>query len=242
MTGAEVNETQPALAPLVRSRAARRSTVENSDALTDAGRGGSGREPPRAVLFDRDDTLIEDVPYNGDPAAVLPRRGARQALDRLRQVGLLLGMVSNQSGVARGMITVDDVERVNRRVEQLVGPLDVVVVCPHGESDRCPCRKPAPGMIVVAAAALGLTPDRCVVVGDIGADVEAARAAGARAILIPTPRTRPDECRQAARLADVAPDLATAAARILAWYRPQWGRERASTDGAEPGSEEVECG
>src|SRR5205085_224050 len=61
-----------------------------------------GIEPPAAVLFDRDGTLVEDVPYNGDPDRVVPRPGAKEALDRLRAAGVRLAVVSNQSGVGRG--------------------------------------------------------------------------------------------------------------------------------------------
>ncbi len=157
--------------------------------------------PPAAVLLDRDGTLIRDVPYNGDPARVQPMPGAREALDRLRARGVKLGVVSNQSGVGRGWITSEDVAAVNRRVEELLGPLGPWAVCPHGPEERCACRKPAPGLVLEAAAALGVAPERCVVVGDIGADVEAARAAGARAVLVPTPRTREEEVRAAPALA-----------------------------------------
>jgi histidinol phosphatase-like enzyme len=108
-----------------------------------------------AALFDRDGTLVEDVPYNGDPAVVRPVPGARAALDRLRAAGLPPGVVSNQSGVARGLLTREQVARV----EEL----------------------------------LGVPADRCVVVGDIGADVAAGRAAGARAVPVPTAVTRAEE-------------------------------------------------
>ncbi len=77
-------------------------------------------------------------------------------------------------------------------VERL-GPFDDVRWCPHGPQDGCGCRKPAPGLLLGAAAALGVDPLRCAMVGDIGADVEAARAAGMRAILVPTSRTRREE-------------------------------------------------
>ncbi|WP_235834484.1 D-glycero-alpha-D-manno-heptose-1,7-bisphosphate 7-phosphatase, partial [Actinomadura logoneensis] len=132
--------------------------------------------PRPVVLFDRDDTLIRDVPYNGDPEKVEPVPGARAALDRLRGEGLAVGVVTNQSGVARGTLTEDDVRRVNRRVEELLGRFDVWEVCPHGADDGCGCRKPAPGMVERAARRLGVAPSDCVLIGDIGADVAAARA------------------------------------------------------------------
>ena len=174
-------------------------------------RGGAGRAVA-AVLFDRDDTLIRDVPYNGDPGRVEPMPGARAALDLLRRHGVKIGVISNQSGVAKGRITAEDVRRVNARMEQLLGPFDVWEICPHDGADGCGCRKPKPGLIERAARRLHTTAGECVVVGDIGSDMEAATAAGARAILVPTARTRADEIRRAP---EVAADLPAAVALAL---------------------------
>jgi HAD superfamily hydrolase (TIGR01662 family) len=165
------------------------------------------------VLLDRDGTLVHDVPYNGDPALVDPVPAAAASLDRLRRLGVRVGLVSNQSGVGSGRITLAQVEAVNHRLEELVGPFDVVRFCPHDRDEGCTCRKPAPGMVKDACAALDVQPDRCVVVGDIGSDVEAARAAGARAVLVPTAATRADEVEAADR---VAVDLPAAVDAILA--------------------------
>ncbi|MFL5818838.1 MAG: HAD-IIIA family hydrolase [Conexibacter sp.] len=173
---------------------------------------GAARGRPDAVLLDRDDTLILDVPYNGDPAKVEPMPGAREALRRLRDARIPTAVISNQSGIGRGLLTRDEVEAVNARADALVGPLDAWLFCPHAPEDRCDCRKPAPGLIRQAASRLGVAPERCVVIGDIGADVEAARAAGARAVLVPTPRTRPEEVAAAPV---VAPDLETAVGMVL---------------------------
>jgi HAD superfamily hydrolase (TIGR01662 family) len=155
-----------------------------------------------AVLLDRDGTLIEDVPYNGDPDKVRPVTGARAALDRLRAAGLRLGVVSNQSGLARGLFDEADLARVNARVEELLGPFDTWRVCPHDSGAGCGCRKPAPGLIRTAAHDLGTTPQRCVMIGDIGGDVAAALAAGASAVLVPTPATRAEEIAEAPAVAD----------------------------------------
>jgi histidinol-phosphate phosphatase family protein len=170
------------------------------------------RPRPQAILFDRDGTLVVDVPYNGDPERVQPMPGARAALDRVRAAGVRVGVVSNQSGIARGLLTRDEVDRVNLRAEALLGPLGPVEVCPHGPEDGCDCRKPAPGMVLRAAARLGVPAERCAVVGDIGADVEAARAAGARGVLVPTGRTRREEVAAAA---EVAPDIESAVRLLL---------------------------
>jgi histidinol-phosphate phosphatase family protein len=167
---------------------------------------------PKAVLFDRDGTLVEDVPYNGDPDQVVAMPGAREAVERLRAAGVATAVVSNQSGVARGRIRVEQVAAVNRRVEELLGPLGPWMVCPHGPWEGCGCRKPAPGLIEAAAGALGVQAAECVVIGDIGADVEAARAAGARGVLVPTPVTRMEEVAAAP---EVAADLLQAVELVL---------------------------
>lgn len=172
----------------------------------------SHRRPPAAVLLDRDGTLVYDVPYNGDPDRVVPVPGAARALARLRHAGVALALVSNQSGVGRGLLTMDEVDAVNRRLEAIVGPLGPWFVCPHGPDDGCGCRKPAPGLLLAAAAALGVDPSDCALIGDIGPDVEAARAAGVRPVLVPTPATRPDEVAAAP---EVVATLEEAVARLV---------------------------
>jgi histidinol-phosphate phosphatase family protein len=143
----------------------------------------------RAVLLDRDGTLVVDVPYNGDPGRVAPVDGAADAVAALRDAGLALAVVTNQSGIGRGMITARQVDAVNARIDRLIGPLGPWVVCPHAPDAGCECRKPKPGLVVRAAALLGVPPAACVVVGDRAADVGAAAAAGARSILVPSPAT-----------------------------------------------------
>ncbi|MEU6804211.1 HAD family hydrolase [Streptomyces neyagawaensis] len=175
--------------------------------------GGVSVGLPEAVLFDRDGTLVADVPYNGDPERVEPLPTAREAVAAVRARGVPVGVVSNQSGVARGLLTHRQVDAVRRRVDALFGPFDVWAVCPHGPDDGCGCRKPAPGLVLAACARLGVRASRTVVIGDIGSDLAAARAAGARGVLVPTPVTRPEEITGADH---VAPDLATAVRFALA--------------------------
>lgn len=162
---------------------------------------------PAAVLFDRDGTLIHDRPGTNDPAAVTLMPGARVAVQRARAAGLAVGVVTNQAAVGRGDVTMDQVRAINDRVEAMLGPIDTWQVCPHLPEDGCGCRKPNPGLVLAAADELGVEPARCVVIGDIGADVWAAAAGGARGVLVPTPRTRRPEIAAAPA---VAADLLSA--------------------------------
>jgi len=146
---------------------------------------------PDAVLVDRDGTIVKDVPYNGDAA-----------LDRLRRAGIPIAVVSNQSGIGRGLLSADSVAAVNARVEELLGPFDGWFVCPHTTQDGCSCRKPQPGLVHQAAQQLQVRADRCVLIGDIGSDMSAAAAAGARGILVPTDETLPEEVVAAAVTAE----------------------------------------
>lgn len=168
--------------------------------------------PLRAVLFDRDGTLIRDVPYNGDPSRVRPMPQAREVLESLRSRGIATGVLSNQSGIGRGILTRKQVAAVNVRVEQLLGPFDVWEICPHRAEDGCKCRKPAPGLIRRACLRLGISPGEAAYVGDIGSDVEAAHAAGVRGVMVPTALTLPAEVVAAP---ETAADLRSAVDLLL---------------------------
>ena len=161
---------------------------------------------PHAILFDRDGTLVEDVPYNGDPRLVRALPDAVQLVQRLRASGIRCGVVSNQSGIGRGLLTRKQVDAVNQRVDDVFGPFETWQVCPHGPDEGCRCRKPKPGMVLDACRELGVAVEDTAVIGDIGADMDAARAAGARAVMVPTPITRTAEIQAAPlvarRLAD----------------------------------------
>jgi HAD superfamily hydrolase (TIGR01662 family) len=167
----------------------------------------------KTVLFGRDGTLVEDVPHNADPDRVRPVAGAREALGLLRRHGIRTGFVTEQPGVADGLLTDADVRRVDRRVDDLLGPFDVRGVCPHGPDDACHCRAPEPGLILWAVGRVCTAPSDCVVVGGLGAHVEAARRAGAHGILVPNDGTGPEET---ARAEHVAPDVLTAVRALLA--------------------------
>lgn len=147
-----------------------------------------------AVFLDKDGTLIENVPYNVDPALVCLAPFAAAALCALRFAGYRLVIVSNQSGVARGFFREAEIEPVKRRIDELLGALakpDAFYYCPHHPDGSpgvyavdCPCRKPRPGMLLEAARAMDLNLSRSWLIGDILDDIEAAHAAGCRALLI----------------------------------------------------------
>lgn len=145
-----------------------------------------------AVFLDKDGTLIHDVPYNVDPAHVQLTVGAREGVRMLRAAGYALVVASNQSGVARGLFTPDDLVPVQHRIEHLLElTLDGFYCCPHLPDGRvdaysivCPCRKPRPGLLTRAARELGLDLGRSWMVGDILSDVEAGARAGCRTALL----------------------------------------------------------
>lgn len=163
-----------------------------------------------AVLFDRDDTLIADGPYLADPGGVRPLDGVAASLRGLREAGVPIGVVSNQSGVARGLLTEQQLAAVNARVDELLGPFGTWQVCVHGPEDGCACRKPRAGLVHQAATALGVPPSRCVLIGDTEADLLAADAAGAAGVLVPSARTLPAEVLRARRDRRLARDLGEA--------------------------------
>jgi histidinol-phosphate phosphatase family protein len=123
-------------------------------------------------------------------------------------------MMTDQLGLAMGAFTRDQLEGVMDRVAELLGPFDVVLYCPHDEAATCDCREPEPGMVRRAATLLGIDPRECVVIGDTAADVAAAEAAGARAVLVPNAATDPLEVRSAPH---VRGSFAAAVRAALEW-------------------------
>ena len=138
-----------------------------------------------ALFLDRDGTLVRDVPYNGDPGAVVLEPHVGRALRWARDAGFALVVISNQSGVGRGLIRAQDVEEVHERIraalQQEGADLDALYFCPHTPEDACACRKPKPGLVQRAVAEHGFDLQRSFLIGDAPRDIEAARAAGVRA-------------------------------------------------------------
>jgi D-glycero-D-manno-heptose 1,7-bisphosphate phosphatase len=140
-----------------------------------------------AAFLDRDGTIIEDPGYLRDPEGIQFIPGAIDALQALQRAGYRLVLVTNQAGVARGLLTEDDVRRVNERLTALLAEagvhLDRIYYCPHhpeyGPPEyrrECDCRKPRPGMVHRAVRDLGLDPSRSVAIGDHVTDAGLAQA------------------------------------------------------------------
>jgi histidinol-phosphate phosphatase family protein len=147
-----------------------------------------GKTDGRAVFLDRDGTLIQDVGYPRDPRQVRLLPGAVPALASLKERGFSLVLVSNQSGIGRGLVTSEEAGRIHARLVSCLAEcgvqLDAAYYCPHAPEECCPCRKPSPAMLLRAAERLGLAPARSFMVGDKASDVEAGKRAGCRAILL----------------------------------------------------------
>ena len=135
----------------------------------------------RAVFLDKDGTLIENVPYNVDPALVALTPGAGQALEWFAERGFRLIVVSNQSGVADGWFAEHALRGVERRIAELLTPHGVAIeafyYCVHSALAGCSCRKPRPGLLRRASAELGIELSASWLIGDILDDVEAGNRA-----------------------------------------------------------------
>jgi D-glycero-D-manno-heptose 1,7-bisphosphate phosphatase len=182
------------------------------------------------VFLDKDGTLVEDVPYNVDPARIRLACGAAEGLAMLARAGYRVAVVSNQSGIARGYFPEPAIEPIRERIRQMLGwfgvPLAGFFYCPHhpdgavpGYTLACDCRKPRPGLLLRAARELEIDPGEAWMVGDILDDIEAGRAAGCRTILVDNGhetewRVSPDRLPH-----HRAADLAEAARLILAGDR-----------------------
>ena len=184
-----------------------------------------------AVFLDKDGTLVENVPYNADPSRMRLSPGAADGIRMLGQAEFRLFVVSNQSGVARGLFGEQELVGVEAHLRTLMGQagakLDGFYYCPHHPegsvaeySFACDCRKPEPGMIVNAGRDHAIDLARSWLVGDILDDVEAGRRAGCRTILIDNGhetewRTSPERTPD-----HVAADLIEAAEIILSASQP----------------------
>ena len=143
----------------------------------------------RAVFLDRDGVINRVIMRGGKPYS--PRTlsdfrftdGVKEVLIRLKEVGFLLIIVTNQPDISRGLITWDQLNAIHDLIRREL-PVDDIIVCPHDDSDNCDCRKPKPGMIVDSARKCGIDIGNSYMIGDTWKDMEAGRMAGCDTILL----------------------------------------------------------
>jgi histidinol-phosphate phosphatase family protein len=168
----------------------------------------------RAVFIDKDGTLVENVPYNVDPAQIALTPGAADGIAALARHGYRVIVVSNQPGVALGKFAPAALDAVQARLAELVA-LDGFYFCPHAPAAGCGCRKPAPGLLEQAAREHGVSLGESWLIGDILDDIEAGRRAGCRTVLLDNGNETEWQLTPERVPHHVARDLGEAAALIL---------------------------
>jgi histidinol-phosphate phosphatase family protein len=171
-----------------------------------------------AVFFDRDGTLMRDVDFASRPEQVELLPGAAEAVRRVSDAGMLAVLVTNQSGIGRGLISPDDFERVHARLVELLAAggahLDGAYHCPHAPEDGCDCRKPGTGLFLRAAREhdIDLIASWCI--GDRWRDVAPAQVLGATGLLVPSDATPAEDLARAREADLLAHTLADAVRRV----------------------------
>lgn len=177
------------------------------------------------ILLDRDGVINEDSPdYIRSADDFVPLPGAFEAMVHLHRAGFRVGICTNQSAVGRGYISEAGLAEIHgwieQQVERLGGALAGIAHCPHLPEDGCDCRKPRPGMLLELMRSVGAGPGETTFVGDSLRDLEAAAAAGCRAVLVRTGKGLATEApARAAGFDEVYDDLADFAAVELARVR-----------------------
>lgn len=143
-----------------------------------------------AVFLDRDGTLNHDTGYVTTPEQLVLFPGVPEAIARLNQLGAMVLLVTNQSAIGRGMMTIEGLEAIHERLAELIRPhgarIDCIFFCPHHPQAGCGCRKPKAGLIDQAAHRFALDLSQCYLVGDKRSDLEAAQTASVPGVLVMT--------------------------------------------------------
>ncbi len=184
---------------------------------------GSPRVAVKAVFLDRDGVINENRPdhvKSWSEFRFLP--GSPEAIARLSGAGVRVFVITNQAIINRGMVSKDEVDAINLRMmaelQRRGGRLEAVAYCPHRPEEQCDCRKPRPGLLLSLAKEYGLDLGETVLVGDALTDIEAATAAGCRAVLVMTGRGQEQFAKASATGKNgfaVARDLAAAVDLLL---------------------------
>ena len=176
----------------------------------------------KLVILDRDGVINEDSDdYIKSPVEWHPLPGSLEAIAKLNHFGFKVAVATNQSGLARGLFSIDELNAIHHKFHQALdrigGQLECLVFCPHGPDDGCACRKPKPGLLLQIKERLGVDLDNVPVVGDAMRDIVSAQTVGAYPILVKTGKGHRTLTRHASELYDipVLPNLAAAVETIL---------------------------
>ena len=188
------------------------------------------------VFLDRDGTLNEDPGFLTSAADLRLLPGVTTALARLKAAGARLVVVTNQSGVGRGFLTLKDLEAIHARLEGLLeegdAPLDAIYFCPHHPDDGCRCRKPATGMVDRAVSELQVDLKKAYLIGDHASDIQLAKTAGVKAILV-TSGNVDQQAVEMLHAAGAMPDqVATSMAEAVEWIFSDVGARPSKAAGA----------
>jgi D-glycero-D-manno-heptose 1,7-bisphosphate phosphatase len=145
----------------------------------------------KLIVLDRDGVINQDSPeFIKSPEEWHAIPGSLAAIAKLNRLGCPVVVATNQSGIARGLYTLADLELIHakmlREIEAAGGHIDGVFICPHGPEDNCDCRKPKPGLLLQIAKKFNVEPSEMLTIGDSMRDILAAKACGAAAILVKT--------------------------------------------------------
>lgn len=161
------------------------------------------------VFIDRDGTLIYNIPYLKSPAGVELTPGAGPALRKLADAGFKIALVTNQSGIGRGLFTREELDRVNDRLRQLLdefgAKIDAIYICPHAPDAGCDCRKPHTGLLKAACRDFDVDRQRSVMLGDSDKDILLGKNFGLKTVQIRLNGTNADDFH-ADYLAESIPD------------------------------------
>jgi len=175
----------------------------------------------RLLLLDRDGVINRDRDdYVKRPEEWEPLPGSLEAIARASRAGVRMAIITNQSGLARGLFDVTTLHAIHSRmlaaIEEAGGHIEAVFFCPHAPDAGCHCRKPAPGLLLLASERLHKSLEDVSFIGDTLADIEAARRAGARPVLVRTGKgERTLQTGVGLELVPVFPDLASAIDDLL---------------------------
>jgi D-glycero-D-manno-heptose 1,7-bisphosphate phosphatase len=183
--------------------------------------GGSKR---KAVVLDRDGVINQDSSaYIKSAEEWIPLPGSLEAIAALTEAGYAVFVVSNQSGINRGLFDMADLDGIHRRMNDAItaagGRVADIYFCPHRPDENCACRKPAPGMLLRLAEEHDVDLAGMPFIGDKWSDVMAARAVGARPVLVRTGHGALTASRYATDVTEIYPDLAAAVAALLGEQR-----------------------